>query len=156
MYKSGQFIHLFGLREDWFDEHDWLRENDPYKKIQPGSILNVTSNVYSIVEIFLFLKNMVDSGFYQESLQVQLSLLNTENRQLQVLDPGRAPLFHNYTCYSKDIILETETYLTDEVSKNYLEIAFQKTIEIMYQFKWENPPESVIKEMQRNLIQRKI
>src|SRR6266571_4616409 len=50
LYQSGQFIHLFSMREDWV-------EGTPLPglgNVKPGELLSLESTLYTITEIFLF------------------------------------------------------------------------------------------------------
>lgn len=156
LYQSGQFIHLFGLREDWYEEDSWISENDPYKKNKPGSIVSVLGTVYSITEIFAFLRNLVEAGLYEGGVVVEISLQNTKNRSLVVMDPRRAPLFGDYKCRTDEIELSKKTFEKAEVIDNYLNLALDTMVDLFQQFNWSNIPLAVIEEDQKKLIERRI
>lgn len=156
MYQSGQFIHLFGLREDRLAEDNWLSEDHPYKQIKPGSVLEVIGTIYTITEIFAFLRNLVQAGIFQDKVVVELELHNTENRSLHISDFRRAPLFGDYRSRIKDIILPVNTYSAQDILENYLDLALDQTVNLFQQFNWTNPPIEVIKEDQKKLIERRL
>lgn len=156
LYQSGQFIHFFGLREDWTAEDSWIPEDHPHKKLAPGSILEVIGTIYSLTEIFLFLKNLVETGLYDDGVVVEISLRNTKGRDLTVSDPMRAPLFGEYKCRGVDIDLPKKVFTKDAVLNDYLELALDATVDLFQQFNWSNPPIAVIKEDQKKLIERRI
>lgn len=150
MYQSGQFIHLFGLREDR------LGEDSPYKQIKPGSVLEVIGTIYTITEIFSFLRNLVQAGIYKDKIIVELGLYNTENRSLHISDFRRAPLFGDYRCRIKDIVLPVNTYSAQDIQENYLDLALDQIVNLFQQFNWTTPPIEVIKEDQKKLIERRL
>lgn len=155
-YTNGQFIHLFGLREDWWEEHTWLNENDPLKKIKPGTVLEVISTVYSLTEIYAFFSNLVQNMPDVAEFTVEISLTGTKDRKLFVSDFMRAPLFGDYSCRLDKVNLPKKTYKRDELIANYVDLAFDQIIYLFHRFNWEKPNIAVIKEDQKKLIERRM
>ncbi len=156
IYQSGQFIHLFGLREDWYEKNSWIPKNDPCKKNKPGSVVSVLGVVYSITEIFAFLRNLAEAGIYEDGAVVEISLQNTKDRSLIVMDPMRAPLFGDYKCRIGEIELTKKTFEKAEVIDDYLNLALDTMVDLFQQFNWSNIPLAVIEEDQKKLIERRI
>jgi hypothetical protein len=154
LFDSGQFIHFFGLREDWLAE-SWASDDHPMKRIQPGQILEVIGTIYSLTEIYAFLNNLV-TNLDQDEVVIEISLVGTKGRDLHISDPGRAPLFMEYKSRDLEIVLPKKVYSKEEINSNFLELAFEQIIYIFAQFNWDNPPLEVIKEDQKKLIERRI
>jgi hypothetical protein len=97
MYQSAQFIHLVGLREDWFDEA--LIASGYRNSPAPGECLNIVASlIYELTEVFEFLSRLVERKIYEDGVSVTLSLVNTKGRVLWVGDPSRAEFMVDYRC----------------------------------------------------------
>jgi hypothetical protein len=156
-YQSGNFIHLFGLREDWYGEDEWIEPTSIYKKIKPGEVIDVLGITYSFTEIFQFIKNIVEkTDIYNNGITIKISLENVKNRKLTVFDWMRTPLFGDYISIGNTVTAVNKTFTKEMVLKNYLEIAYKAIIDTLHQFNWENIPEEVIREDQKKLLERRI
>jgi len=154
-YTNGQFTHVFGMREDWWEEHSWLNEDDPLKKIKPGETLEIISAVYTLTEIYAFLSNLAQN-LQVDQVTVEISLVGTKNRKLHLSDFRRAPLFANYPCMLDKVNLPKKIYKKDDLISNYVDLAFDQIIYLFQRFNWKNPNIPVIKEDQKKLIERRI
>ncbi len=154
-HTNGQFIHLFGMREDWWEEHSWLNPDDPLRKIKPGTILEVISTVYSLTEMYAFFSNLVQNLAVEE-VTVEISLIGTKDRKLHISDFRRAPLFMDYSCRLEKVNLPKKTYKRADLVANYADLAFDQLIYLFNRFNWDNPNAAVIKEDQKKLIERRI
>jgi hypothetical protein len=87
LYQSGQFVHLFSMNEDWIEDrkHPWTGE-----PIKPGDILEVTSTLWTLTEMFLFCARLVEALSIGPEVTVSYKLVGLKNRRLQTLDPMRA------------------------------------------------------------------
>jgi len=155
LYQNGQFIHMFALREDWWELDSWLPIDNYLKKIKPGSILEVIGAIYSITEMFAFLNNFIGSTNGDE-YTVEISLTGTSGRKLHISDRGRAPLFMDYSAKINEIILPKKVFTKEQLVKSYLELAYDQIVYLFHQFNWDNPPERVIREDQKKLIERRL
>lgn len=156
-YKNGHFIHYAALREDWTEEGTWKITNDPWSNIKPGKILAIVNNIYTITEIFLFAKNLMETDLYEAGISIELTLVNTDGRVLQTMDPMRAPLLMEYKTMINDITLPKKLYPNKEAFlKQFMRDSLNLCVELCYQFNWKNPPIEVIKEDQKKLIERRI
>ena len=156
LYENGQYIHLFGAYEDWWSDDDWLPANHPYKQITVGSSLEVLGVTYRMTEILLFLKNMFNNGFYTGDVEVEITLKNMNGRKLTLNDPRRFPLWEGYISHSKDIVLPKRLVKMADVNTTFLDTAFKLIVEVFEQFQWAQIPLEVIKQDQKNLLERKI
>lgn len=156
LFNTGQFIHLFGLREDWWGEDSWLPADHYLKKIQPGTVLEAIGTIYSITEIYTFVRNLIQAKLYEGEVVVEISLIGAKDRKLFVSDPGRAPLFWEYKSVVDRIDFPKKVYKVEDLETNYLDLAFDQTVYLFNQFNWDNPPLQVIKEDQKKLIERRI
>lgn len=154
-YTNGQFIHLFSLREDWWEEYESLSKDDPLKKIVPGTVLEVISTVYSLTEIYAFLRNLIQILPIKEVV-VEINLIGTKGRKLHISDFRRTPLFMEYACRLERVDLPKRTYKKEELVANYIDLAYEQIVYLFQRFNWDNPNGAVIKEDQKKLIERRI
>ncbi len=136
IYKSGQFLHYFSLREDWFEDDSWYIKRG---EVKPGTKLNVIgSAIYTLTEIYEFLTRLVISGLYDEGVEVNISLNNTKDRELWVADPTRAPFVRKYSTGTSNIVLRRRNYSKDEVINNSENLALDAMHELFDNFEWES------------------
>lgn len=156
IFENGQYIHLFALREDWSSEDVFSPQNDRYRTVESGKILEVIGTIYTITEIFAFLRNLYASEFYKFDVNVEISLRNTQGRKLFIWDPSRAPLFGDYECHAPEVTFSKRLVTKGEILSNFQDIALSYLIELFSQFQWENPPIQVLKEDQNKLLERRL
>lgn len=152
-YNTGQFIHLFALREDWLKEDSWVSSN--LKEILPGTSLEIICAIYSITEIFSFIRNIVQAVLYKDGIVLELSLFGAKDRNLFISDSSRMPLMGEYKSVIDTIVFPKKIYGIQEIETNYLDFAFENIVYLFNQFNWDNPPMQVIKEDQKKLIERR-
>lgn len=155
-HNTAQFVHLFGLREDWYENNSRLSADHYLRKIVPGTALDALGANYSITEIYIFIKNLLESGFFSDGVIIEISLRNTLNRELQVFDPRRASLFKPYVSMLDEIAMPSRTYLKDDFVEKYLDFALDQALYLFSQFNWDSPPISVLKEDQVKLLERRL
>jgi len=103
LFSSGQFLLLSGVPEDWVDESERLKGSE-LGKYKPGEILSFVSTIYYITEMFVFIRNLINSNLYKEtpSFMLKLSLGNTNDRKLKAFG-NRIDFFYEYKSSSKKI-----------------------------------------------------
>ncbi len=153
-YNTGQFIHLFGLREDWLKEDSWLSQK--LKEIPPGTVLEMTGTVYSITEMYAFIRNLVQAGLYKSEIAVEITLVGTKDRKLFISDPSRMPLIGEHKSVMNKVVFPKKVYRVQDLETNYLDFAFEQIVYLFNQFNWDNPPLQVIKEDQKKIIERRL
>ena len=151
MYQSGQFLHLFGVHEDWFDEEESLFGHSKYyKQVKPWSLLEVIMALYSFTEIYEFasrLSQKASFGF----LSISITLHGMNGRQLGFFEVGRT-LHAEYVCHVNEISREREMHVETLLGKGK-EISLDETLEILKRFNWISPPREILKEDQRKLLE---
>jgi len=155
-YQSGQFVHVFGLREDWFCESDWFDKDHQLKKVTPMTVLDFVWANYSITEMFLFTNNIVNDERYKGEIKISITLHNTKNRHLTVFDPRRIPIFSERKSTTDNLIGFNDVTTKEILNNNHLLMARNTTINIIKYFDWSNPPVKVIEDDQLKLINRKL
>lgn len=153
LYQSGQFIHYFGLREDWFQEGAFSGD---HKDIPPGKYFGVIGATYTLTEIYAFLKNLTEAGLYESGVKVRISLHNMVGRQLKIFDSGRWGLSWEYKNEgSNDLVVVDETYSRDEVINDFKELALKNLENLFYRFNWDNQPVDTFVADQNKLLERR-
>ena len=118
---------------------------------------NIIDCIYSISEIFLFVRNLFKSKFYpfDTKIDISIELNNMQNRKLHHFDPRRIPMLDNYICRISDVKLEKAIIFYKDTSV-YLDMATELITEIYKSFNWFNSPMQIIKQVQQELVKRSI
>ncbi len=153
MYQSGQFIHYLALREDWFDEAQMWKPDGA--EIKPFTKLNIIGSViYQITEIFEFLSRLSKEGIYDEGVKINISLINTEGRELWISDTMRGPFFQAYRAHLEKIEY-SNLYSKEEIITSPQKLALNVIKFFFQRFGWEDPSDEVIMKDQFDLIKSK-
>ncbi|MBI2018197.1 hypothetical protein HYS96_00655 [Candidatus Daviesbacteria bacterium] len=155
-FISGQFVHLLGLREDWFKESGWFEEGHYLKKVEPRTKLDFVGVTLTLTEMFLFANNLINKVNYGGSFRIIITLNNGENRTLTTFDPRRIPMFFNYESSAVTMTAFNAIVTVEELNKSTLELAEKAAVRIFKYFKDFNPPVQVIKDDQIKLIERRL
>jgi len=155
--QSGKFTHIRGFWEDWWDE-DTIFVIEDRNKYPPGSILSVTSAIYTLTEIFEFLKRLAEKNVYDSGVVVSIELHNINARKLLIMEPGRF-LFSEYISNVNDYVLPSQVF---ENGQLVLEKAHDSAIELVSDvfetFNWDKgrQPMDTFRDDQKKLLERKI
>lgn len=140
LFNSRQFVHFKAVDEDWTD-NDYQK---PY--------LGVINAIYTVTEIFMFLRNLCNNGLYEESINVEIVLFKTLNRQLVIDADRRGRLRAEYRCRIKNITLFNDDLELNAIIDNYDSVALKCIMELFQKFNWDNAPESFFKKDQKDII----
>jgi len=153
LFNTGQFIHLFGLIEDWIKESS---SSQRLKEILPGRILEITWTIHSITEMYAFIRNLAQAGLYESEIAVEITLFGTKDRELFNFDMRRMPLIGEHKAMTDIVVFPKRVYKIQELETNYLDFAFGQIVYLFNQFNWDNPNTEAIKEDQKKLIERRL
>ena len=154
-YCNGQFVHFFGMLDDWYED-DPMLVNTRYQTVKPGEAMDVLGLLFRLTEIYSFIKNLSANPIYDDGINIEISLCNTKNRKLVLLDTSRVPLSCEYKNFNDNIILQKKLVSPKESEDNFKKFALEDAKHIYQQFQWENPPISNFEEDQNKLIERRI
>ena len=135
-YRSGQFIHYKGLREDRLaDTPPLFAEWTPEMQTVPPEqlFLEPTITLYTLTEILLFASRLAIDGVFGDEAQIYVKLHNMNHRILRSLDIRRSG-FHYRECHSEIIELGPITLSTDVLKSEHKKLAIDWTIEVLTQF----------------------
>ena len=152
MYQSGQFVHFFGCREDWWSESSLSGPRT--RDIEPGSVLSVLSTLFSITEIYEFAARLAEKNLFDDNLRLSVELHGMRNRKLTILDPSRF-LFEDYICAINDLPYSKIISVEDILGRGR-DLALDHTLWILERFNWRSPHiKATLREDQIRLIERR-
>jgi hypothetical protein len=145
-YKSGQFISITGLPDDWCDQSNlWPVEMRP----NPGAILSVENAVFRFVEIYEFAARWSRALAIQTSLVLAFTLRGLENRKLR-LNPRRRVGFLGARTSKAPDWSYSKSYPSTALLSEPRELAIPPTIVLFELFGWDVNRE-VVREIQGEL-----
>lgn len=150
-YQSGQFVHFFGMWEDWQEQSTIM---GPKLSSEPGKVLSVFNALYHFSEIYEFASRLAVKGYLGSTCKLHITLHGIKGRSLRILDPSRL-LFANYRSeiesIPKDIAIETDTLISKSAN-----LALEHCVWVFQRFNWDNVPIGVLKDEQRKLLERRL
>lgn len=153
-YENRQFVHLFGIVNDWYDEMDGWGDTSQYKAIKPNTELDFVEVIYRLTEIFQFVKNLYSNDIYASNVAISIVLHNLAERYLSTTDRRRFFNSKYYKCRSKSISIERRM-TKDEILEKGNSIALDIAEEIFQEFQWTFPKEA-FKSEQEKFINRQL
>jgi hypothetical protein len=151
MYQSGQFVHLFGCHEDWFEEETPLFGHSQYYRLKPRQVLEVIMTLYSFTEIYEFAARLAQKNLFGKSAFLSITLHGMKNRRLTFFQIGRH-LLDEYICHIEEIPREKEIPIETLLGNGH-DIALDETLEIFKRFNWNSPPRDILKKDQQKLLE---
>ncbi len=161
LYLSGQFVHLFAVREAtelrWREKllgatQAHLRHvRDLEWSAIPG-FLDVTNFIYCMTEIFEFATRLAERGEIPDSVDVDIRL-----RQIKgfVLTTSIERMWSRYRAASEAEIGRTWTYETADLLARRREHAVEAIAWFFERFGWLDPPRQSIQADQQALLERR-
>ena|SRR3989338_6212869 len=163
LYQSGQFLHLFSVREAtdsaWREKlehqakaHDIDHEGEIDWSKVPGffSILNF---IYTVTEVFEFSSRLCQKGLYTGAPIISIQLNGIKGFVLMT-DLDRA--WHGYYAASQDLLehswqVRSDVLIADSAAQalNAIDWFFQR-------FNWLNPSKQILREDQRKFLTREV
>ena len=150
-YQSGQFVHYFGIWEDWQDQRTLYGSRLDSK---PGQILSIVGAVYHFTEIYEFASRLAVKNHLGKDCKISITVHGTKGRLLTMLDPGRL-LFGNYRS-TLDSISREASMSTETLISKAPELAMDHAVWVFQRFNWDNIPRGVLQEDQKKLLERRL
>ncbi len=153
MYISGQFLHYFAVREDWYELRDPSWQSQLH--MEPGTGIGVTGSiVYELTEIYEFVRRLCQSNLYSDRITISIQLHNTAGRSLLSDDPRKLPFFQNFVCQSEKIDFFEDARVSEMIESSQ-ELSNRAILHFLDRFGWHNPNASQIKLDQEALLTRR-
>lgn len=146
-YQSGQFVHRFGMREDWQQDHVSLLGQKTNPLTFKG--LEIIEILYNSTEIIEFASRLAAKGIYGKAVKIEISLHDLKDRKLFFWNRSRY-LSREYICSITELKWE-KSINTEELIGNSQDIAMDVLMYILERFNWY-PSIDIFKEEQQNLI----
>ena len=148
-YQSGQFIHYFGMPEDWTARPSpWLQSADGVPRV----MLEVGDVVLRFTEIFEFAARLAFTDAWNEGIHIEVVVDNIENHFLQLpeLGSGKVTSIHQAGApkmqYAKDLSRE-------ELIATAGELSLDPALQLFSCFGWK-PGIGVIRDLQTERLRR--
>ncbi len=159
-WQSGQFLHLFSVRE--FTEPDFKNDLESSMKmflshnnqINWGEIkgyIEFVNSIYIFTEIFEFASRLCRNNIYENYLTFDISITGINNF---ILASDRTRDWHSLYKYGEDIISGTWNIDSEELSMNSSQLSREKILWFFDKFGF-NPSMDLIKEIQGNFLSGK-
>lgn len=146
-YQSGQFIHFFGMLEDWQDQAKTIGR----MPLEPFKSLAIISTLYTFTEIYEFASRLAVKGLLGNECTISITLHGTKDRQLVTLDFRRHFFLREYKSKLESIPHKISIPTADLIARS-AELSLDHTIRVFERFNWDNPPRGIFLEEQTKLL----
>lgn len=84
LHQSGQFVHIFGMDEDWRDQSKWPQTQHfhPSRPSQSGASLGMGNALFHFAEIFEFAARLALTEAGDQSMHVEITVNGLQGRVL--------------------------------------------------------------------------
>lgn len=128
LYQSGQFVHIFGMEEDWRDQSTVWANAAP----KPGEILGLGNALFTYTEIFEFAARLSLTDASDQTMHIAITVNGLRGRSLVDQRPGAWPLH----CVPAN--LDSHPFKKDvpqaELIANAWELALEPASELFHRF----------------------
>jgi hypothetical protein len=145
IYQSGQFVHFFGMTQDWRDRSKYW---PPKEGWQHGSLLDPTSTVYSLTEIFEFATRLSLSEAGDDQMHVQVAIRGLLGRVLQDFN-GHRQIIHPQAASASEFSYSIDLSRTDLIAEPN-KPALDAAQDLFRRFGWD-PPRGLLRELQETI-----
>jgi hypothetical protein len=162
MYQSGQFLHLFAVREaaepEWTNQlrraaasHAYGHDTTDWDAV-PGylSLLNV---LYTVTEIFEFAARIAQRGVYQESVSISIELTRIGGF---VLTPETERTWSGVRRASQSKIGRTWNVDATELVASSAELARDASGWLFERFGWLHPAMEILRKDQQKFLEGRL
>ena len=157
MTQSANFYHLLALREDWIKEENYKYMQIGWgdgSELQNKKWLGVFGTLYTLTKIFEFTKRLITKNVFDDDIIIEVKLYDLENRILVVDSPNRVPfMFERKAKISEPWAYHKTLFSVNEVLNKADKLALNVFIDLVYLFKWDNPPIDSLKNDQQKFLQ---
>ncbi len=161
MYQSGQFLHLFAVREA--SDPQWRETLESYSRFHicrpdldwtkvPGYI-SLINLLLTVTEIFEFAARLAESGLYAGQVSVQIGLIGIDGFLLTT-DPDR--MWSEYCAASEDTLENTWTTESSSLVSASAQHSLAAASWFYERFGWFSPSVAVLKKDQEKFLQRSL
>lgn len=156
-HQSGQFLHLFRVREsslEWKAEleestkSNLVKDDIDWSKVH--GYFSIFNFLYTVTEIFEFAARLCQKGLYKESVSISIDLKQIKGFMLTT-DWGRARL--DYSICDSDILSKSWEIEAKDLLSGSANHSLKAAIWFFEQFGWMTLNEQVLRQDQQNFLQ---
>lgn len=158
LYYSGQFIHIFSIREKAMPEWDeQLRESAQYcihrraddDLLDIPGFINIINLLYHFTEVFEFASRLCNKRLSDCNLQVIIELNGIKGFSLMA---GPERFWHGYYPATSDTITKTWDTNSEMIIAKSSEMALEGCVSFLNMFGWDDPSIDTFKEDQKKFL----
>lgn len=158
-YQSGQFLHLFSVRE--VTETRWREklESDLHSHLSPmgdeialdkiPGFISIINFIYNVTEIFEFAARLCQANIYSGKIEIIIELKGIKGFALSA--PWERA-WHSYYAANENTLSFSSEFESDELLATSKESALKSIIWFFERFGWMDPSENMISHDQDKLI----
>lgn len=158
IYQSGQFLHLFSVREaaepEWrkklesdMRSHLFHADSIEWNKI-PG-FLSIINFIYQVTEIYEFAARLCEAQLYTGNINIKIELKGIKGF---VLAAPWERSWHSYYAATEDVLSFSKVYESDLLIASSRDESLKSIIWFFERFGWLSPSSDVIRNDQEKLI----
>jgi hypothetical protein len=162
LYYSGQFIHLFQVREKsdarWDEKlreeaEDYILPFTGKSDIKIPGFISILNLLYNLTEVFEFAARLCGRSLYQEELEIAVALSKIKGFALIAQYPKS---WCGYYPATADQIAKSWTVSPEYLMAKSAELALEGALYFLGRFGWHNPSIEILREDQQKLLSGKI
>jgi hypothetical protein len=164
LYQSGQFVHLFSVREA--TEPEWRKQLEALARSHLGwgelkdfdwssvpGFVSIVNFIYTVTEIYELAARLCEKGVYRGVLTISIELRGIKGFLLMA-EWNRA--WHNRYAATEDMLRRRRELQSDILVASSAQEALNTIIWFFERFGWMNPPVEVLRADQGNFLRRRI
>lgn len=162
LYFSGQFIHLFQVREKSNESWDEQLRKEAERNILPfrnksdptiPGFISILNLLYNFTEFFEFATRLCSKNLYQSEFQINVELLRIRDFALIAEYPKH---WVGYYPATADKIAKSWIVSPERVLSEGAELALEGAVYFLKRFGWHNPTLDILRQDQEKFFSRRI
>lgn len=145
-YKSGQFVDISGMQEDWRDQSSLCPPDADWK---PGLLLGIGDALFSFTEIFEFAARLALTEVGDDRIRIEVTVSGLNGRRLWVDLHNRWPMMRQYEAAVQALPYSVDLLRAALVAEPK-ELALDPAMELFRRFGW-SPTKDMLRELQSQL-----
>lgn len=162
LYQSGQFLHLFSVREA--TEPQWRQKMQSHMQshlsymqgfdwTQVPGFISIVNFIYCVTEVFEFASRLCQAEVYRGALDIDIRITGIKG---YVLAAEWDRVWHSYYAAAEDKLGRSWTHQTDVLVAESSNKAIEAILWFFERFGWLSPSEEVIRRDQENFLKGQI
>jgi len=162
LYYSGQFIHLFEVREKSDESWDEQLRKEAERSILPfrderdstiPGFISILNLLYNFTEFFEFATRLCGKALYKDQLEISVELSNVRGFALIAQYPK---FWNGYHPATSDQIVKSWTISPERLLSESAGLALEGAVDFLKRFGWHNPPLDILKQDQEKFLSSRI